>query len=313
MSHNAPRKSPPAAAKNHAFDVLPTETGSTLLAFLKSKFGTTYSARQLKRAIEENLCQVNGRTERFASYPLGSGDSVTIAIDNLSNTSKLPSFDLDRILFEDDAILIYNKPPGTPSDNPELLSTLQRDLPYLALAHRLDRDTTGALLFAKSPKVLKQIESAFKKRLINKQYLALVDGAPRQMSGTIDNFLGEKRRYQGQTLWGEVSKELGQHAITAWECLHKGKDASLVQCTPLTGRTHQIRVHLSGIGHPILGDFQYGRQFRCAFKPKRILLHAYAISFMHPVTGQEFNIQAPLPEDFRVAIEELIGKNACEF
>lgn len=278
-------------------------SGIKLLDFLKLKLGPQLSARQLKKALDDNSCQVNHRTERFSSFQLGTGDLVTF--QNNTKTINSLTFDPNRILFENARLLIYNKPCATTSDNPEFLKIIQRDLPYLALTHRLDRDTTGALIFAKTKSALQMMEELFKKRLVQKSYLAIVDGIPKSSSGTIDNYIGPLRRYQGQTIHGEIPPPTGLHAITEWKCQQRGKKASLIQCFPKTGRTHQIRVHLNSINHPILGDHQYGKQFQCSYQPNRYLLHAESIAFIDPQTENYLHVTAPIPLDFNLAIEEL--------
>lgn len=287
--------------------VKPGETGDKLQNFIRAKLGDV-SARQIKKWIESNLCRINGRTERFASAVLGAGDTVALdvvktSVAEQSGTEGLAS--PDRILYEDFAILIYDKPAGLTSDDPRLLAILSNGRSGLALAHRLDRDTTGVLLFGKTPEALRGLEGLFKARKINKTYLAICDGIPKQHSGVIENYLGKLKVYQGQTLWGEVPKAKGSIAKTTWYCERKGSTACLMRCAPETGRTHQIRVHLSSIGHPILGDHQYGKDFRCPFRPKRCLLHALSVSFVHPETDQQLVVEAPIPADFLAALGKL--------
>jgi 23S rRNA-/tRNA-specific pseudouridylate synthase len=146
----------------------------------------------------------------------------------------------------------------------------------------------------------------FKQRAVKKQYHALVDGKVKGDRGTIDNALGKICSYQGQSVWGEVPPGQGLPARTDWEVVARGADATLLLCRPMTGRTHQIRVHLSGMGHPILGDSQYGKTFTCAFRPQRCMLHASELAFEHPVTGKEIAIHSPLPEDFKEAIARVM-------
>lgn len=275
-----------------------------LQAFLKEKLGNALSGKQIKHAIDSNLCKINGKTERFASTTVGKGDTITFEEVRLPKQDPI-HFEHSRVLYEDDDFLIYDKPPFIASDNPKFLTALQRGLPFLSLAHRLDKETTGILIFAKQELALSAILELFKNRLINKTYLALVDGVPQKSSGRIDNYLGERKHFEGQTIWGSVPKSKGLHAITDWECEKSGKDVALLKCFPKTGRTHQIRVHLSEMGFPILGDFQYNRQFKCAFRPARYLLHASEVQFRHPKTGKEVTVVAPIPQDFADAMEKL--------
>jgi RluA family pseudouridine synthase len=175
----------------------------------------------------------------------------------------------------------------------------------LELVHRLDKETSGVLILAKTPDIKDKMVALFKSRNIRKFYLAIVDGVMDKNEGKIDNFLGKKHEFQGQTIYGSVDEKKGMRAITFWKCLAKYKTASVVCCELFTGRTHQLRAHLSGIGHPILGDIQYGRKFICRFKPCRNLLHAYSVAFMHPSTGKKLKIIAPIPVDFKQALKEI--------
>jgi len=281
--------------------VASNESGVKLLVFLKDKLAENYSARQLKKGIENNLCRINGRTERFASAPLGAGDVVEFRIEDLEGIPSVElKVDAQRILYENEALLVYDKPFGIASDD-SFTKLLRSYHPTLELVHRLDRETTGAVIFAKKPAIKQAMIALFKKMSVKKEYYALVDGVPQKKGGVIENYLGKLHSYEGQTLWGEVSEKKGLYAKTVWQCLKKGKAASLFQCFPETGRTHQIRVHLSGIGHPILGDYQYGREFRCPYRSKRILLHAKEVAFPHPETGIELRVAAPIPADFEQA------------
>lgn len=280
------------------------ESGSKLLSFLTQRLAGQYSARFLKRAIEHNGCQINGRPERFASTLLGVGDHVSLRLEQAS----LPvsqQVEPQRILYEDDGLLVYDKPPGVASDEQGILKLLHPYAPSVRLVHRLDRETTGVLILAKQAFVFEQLVEQFKQLNVHKRYQAIVDGVCVQSKGIIKNYLGKKQAYAGQTLWGAVKASQGLYACTEWQLLKAGNQASLVVCFPQTGRTHQIRVHLAEMGHPILGDFQYGKQFVCAYQPPRLLLHAERIQFNHPVTGKPLEVIAPLPDDFKQAQHKL--------
>jgi RluA family pseudouridine synthase len=277
--------------------------GMKLQTFLQQQLPSHYSLRQLKKAIEENCCQVNGRTERFASFLVGEGDTLLLHPIKLVKEAKIV-FEAPRLLYEDASLLIYNKPARTPSDSEALLNALQSHSPQLRLIHRLDRDTTGVLLFAKNEMAFVQMVEIFKQQRIDKKYLAIVEGIPHHRSGKVSNYLGEKRRYQGQTVWGSVPKSQGVAAVTEWRVAQSGNHSALLECFPKTGRTHQIRVHLSEMGHPLLGDYQYGRTFESPFRPSRYLLHAQRVRFVTQ-KGIEIEVEAPLPKDFHEAMGEL--------
>jgi RluA family pseudouridine synthase len=274
------------------------EAGMHLLAFLREKCPQAPSVKALKRAIDGKHCIVNGRIETFSSYVLKENDTVSLS-DTAFESKKNPKV---SILYEDEELLVINKPAGIVSDNRSIQSHLKGPL---QLVHRLDKETSGVLVLAKSSHSKAKLVEAFKKRTVSKLYLAIVDGVVAKDNGKIENFLGKKQSYQGQTIYGSVPEKKGLKAITFWSCLHRGKTASFVSCEPVTGRTHQLRVHLSEMGHPILGDVQYGKRFICPFKPCRNLLHAYQIAFVHPSTGKALKIIAPIPADFKQALMAL--------
>ena len=291
-------------SKPHTWKVNAEESGVKLIAYIKAKMGDAHSARQIKRAIEDNLCTVNGRTERHASTTLGKGDVVAFSLGEAApQRPKLaPRECRTHILFEDEHLFVYNKPAGVASDCADFLSKVRAHCPTAILVHRLDRDTTGALIFAKSRAIFEAFRELFHSYQVHKVYDAIVDGIPLKNRGSLENFLGQLHTYQGQALWGEVDKQHGKYAHTAWQIEKKGQAAAWLRCSPKTGRTHQLRVHLNGMGHPILGDYQYGRTFGCTYKPARYLLHAAELTFPHPITGQKIHVQAPLPEDFKQAL-----------
>ncbi|MFI5344069.1 MAG: RluA family pseudouridine synthase [Chlamydiales bacterium] len=288
----------------HEWVVDASDAGGKLLTFLSHHLGALYSSRYLKRAIENNRCLINGRTERFATTQLGAGDHVTLLLDVLLPSHQTLLSDPARILYEDDELLIYDKPPGINCDENGVLKILKAGHPTVQLVHRLDRDTTGVLLLAKSQESYLDLLTQFKKALIRKCYRTIVDGIVHAKEGVIDNYLDRKKTYAGQTIWGSV-KSGGLHARTEWKRLNNGKDAALLHCFPKTGRTHQIRVHMAEMGHPILGDFQYGSHFYCTYRPQRYLLHAQQTSFSHPRTGKVVTIESPIPEDFITAQNHL--------
>ncbi len=276
------------------FVVSPVESGMKLIDFLRHHL-PSLSARQIKRSIEQNGCLVNGRAERFASQAVGRGDRVQF-LEAIAQGTR------GEVLFEDTSFLFFNKPPGEPSE--VLLKKLQQSTPQLQLVHRLDKETSGVLLLAKSKEMFEAMVELFKEKKVAKEYLALVDGSLSKAQGFIENQLGKVATYQGQTLWGEVAQ--GLYARTEWQIEKAGQNATLLRCFPITGRTHQLRVHLSSIGHPILGDGQYGRKFRTPFKPRRCMLHAEKLKFTHPATGEELAVKASLPKDFVEAMQEVL-------
>jgi len=282
------------------------ETRSKLLTFLTIQLEGRYSARYLKRAIENNCCMINGRTERFATTLLGNADKVVLLLDETPPFQ--PSFQIDpsKIIYEDKDIFIYNKPSGIACDENGILKILQSYDPALHLVHRLDRDTTGVLILVKNQESYLNFLNQFKQLQIEKCYRAIADGIIGTKEGITDNYLGKKKVYSGQAIWGAI-KTGGMRAITAWKTIKCEHQATLLYCFPKTGRTHQIRVHLTEMGHPILGDFQYGKSFKCKYRPAHYLLHAEKIGFLHPKTGKMMIFEAKLSEDFLSAQKQLFG------
>jgi len=253
-----------------------SEEGTTLLNFLHSH--GNLSKRKLKSLIDEGHCMVNDQVLRQGSIPLLSGDVVRLHQVERESLQ----FDPDRNLFENEEIIAYNKPAGMvcePSGVPK----------QLQLVHRLDRLTTGVLLLAKSQQAFERMVRLFKQRRVKKTYLAVVAGEVAESSGRIHNRLGKVGEQGGKPVWGET--EEGQEAITEWEVVSYGDGKTLLRCFPITGRTHQLRVHLSGMGHPILGDMHYGDQ-----NYPTMLLHAHRVEF------DAITVTAPLPQQFEDAI-----------
>jgi len=266
----------------NTFIVNPKEGGQTLLSFLRTHLKNAYSVKAIKRAIDGKKCKINGRVEWFSTHPVKKGDHIEISLE-----TKKEHFPITT-LYEDEEIIIYNKPPGKVSESFE----------GLYLVHRLDKDTSGVIILAKTEEMQEKFFHLFKERKVEKEYLAICDGKILQEKWKSDNYLGKKASYQGGALFGKVAKERGKRAITLFTCLKKGEKASLVLAQPITGRTHQIRVHLKEKGHPVLGDWQYARHFTCPVQPSRHMLHAKSIRFIHPTTGEKIEIEAPLHLDF---------------
>ena len=177
------------------------------------------------------------------------------------------------------------------------------------LIHRLDKDTTGLVMFAKDEETFARMVNLFREFQIKKSYLAIVDKVPNKKQGIIENYLGKLHGWKGQSVWGVIREEKGMYACTEWSCEKKMKQASLIRCWPKTGRTHQLRVHLAHMGHPIVGDVQYGKLFVCSYPSQRVLLHAETLEFSHPYTQKILQVRAPLPDDFIQALS-ILGESS---
>jgi 23S rRNA pseudouridine1911/1915/1917 synthase len=225
-----------------------------------------------------------------------------------------------RVLHEDRHVLVVDKPAGlltlptAARERDTLLERASRYLmirhgaarPFVGIIHRLDKDTSGALALARSPEALRAFQTLFKAHDIERQYLAVVEGTPARASGTIDLPLvtdrGDLRRGVARTP-GE-----GRRAVTHYRVVERfGPVATLVACWLETGRTHQIRIHLAEIGHPVVGDRVYRprNQPRCKAQFARQALHARTLGFDHPLTGQHVHVEAPLPADLDALIVDL--------
>lgn len=277
------------------FVVSEEEHGEKLLSFLQGKYPNV-SLRTLKKWLEQKHCLLNGRVEVFSTRKLAEKDVVQLTVVE----SKKESLSL-KILWEDKDLLVINKPPGLVSSDSDLRSLLPNTS---FLVHRLDKETSGVLVLAKHLVAKQKLEELFQTRKIRKYYIALVCGRIARKQGKLDTFLAKKREYQGQSLYESSCQ--GKRAITSWQVLEQNDRAALILCEIHTGRTHQIRVHMSEIGHPLVGEEQYagGKKTMPVFC-NRHLLHASSVVFIHPFTGKEISVQAPLPEDFLQALQEL--------
>jgi RluA family pseudouridine synthase len=271
-----------------------------LIDALKLHVDSTISARFLKRALEANVCRINGKVERFGSVLLQKGDLIELS--DLWKTLDAKRPQSCPVIFENEYLVVVDKSAGLICTDAAVRSLLKKDL---WLAHRLDKDTTGALLLGKDPRIAKELQDCFEKRNVEKDYLALVDGSVEKDRGVVENRLVKKSSFQGQTIWGVSLSKNGLYAKTEWIRLASKQDVSLIHCQPMTGRTHQIRVHLAHIGHPILVDRQYASQFRSPLMASRPLLHARRLQFEW--RQQLFELRAPLPPDFQEAMKR------CQF
>ncbi len=255
---------------NQIITVEPFENGLSLLQFLKGRL--SYSGKAVKRAIDANGCYINGKIERFSSFRVKRGDRVTIAIEKGERVvkSEFP------ILYQDDSLCAFNKSAFVSCNSSHTL-------------HRLDKETSGVLLTSED----RAYYDLFRNREMGKVYLAVVEGTPKDDDGIIDSPIGVKKRYDGHKIM-HISPN-GKEAITRYHVVKKKNGLTVLALFPKTGRTHQIRVHLSSINLPILGDYDYNKG--TSKVASRMLLHAYQIRFIHPHTKNKTVIEAPIPED----------------
>lgn len=250
------------------------------------------------------------------------GESVRVEIEPDPNaTPDAPEAIPLNVVFEDQVLLVVNKPvglvvhPGSGNRQGTLLNALLHwvpqvaELPRAGIVHRLDKDTSGVILVAKNDAAQRALQAQFKARQVQKTYLALVFGQMTPAEGEINAAIG--RDVRDRKRMAVVPLSQGRPAVTRYETLDvftspaTGERLSLLSCQPLTGRTHQIRVHLAHVRHPIVGDETYGGRRRLPAPCPRQFLHAHRLRFYLPATGEAGEFTAPLPEDLLRVLEHL--------
>ncbi|MDD5693012.1 MAG: RluA family pseudouridine synthase [Patescibacteria group bacterium] len=270
--------------------------------FLVEKFQMTRSQAQKK--IKSELVFVNNKPVESKTL-IAVNDEVVIR-DKKKNTPRKPL----EIIFEDKHLIVIDKPTGlsshpAPGENEPTISEILAERLYISddkdfpgIVHRLDKGTSGIMILAKTAETKKDLQDQFKKRKITKKYLALIEGKIKPEKGIID--LPIKREKNNREKMG-INVE-GRSAKTKYIVKKKFAKYSLLELIPETGRTHQIRVHLSAIGFPIVGDVRYGKKSDFV---DRIFLHATKISFIHPKTKKQLTFESPLPKTLAKALSNL--------
>ena len=203
-----------------------------------------------------------------------------------------------NIIYEDEYFIAINKDAGIEVDNNliKLIKEENNKIKNLYLVHRIDKYTSGIVILAKEENIKKYFEDAFKNRNINKIYHAIVEGIVKNKKGTINLSIGKDKKNPNKRIILSV-KSGGENAITNYEILKILKEHTLMKLNPITGRTHQIRVHLSSIGHPIIGDKIYSKNAKI-YKMKSFALIAKEIHFIHPITKKNFDIIVEYNKEF---------------
>jgi len=277
-----------------------TESATTLLDALQKKFPDS-SKTTLRKMLQNDRIRVNGAPERDAKRQLGPDDRIDVL-----DRQPRPIDPRVKILFEDDDLLIVDKAPGlltVPNEN-VLYETAETFLNSYAGAlpgeqrvhhvHRIDRDTSGVLVFAKTTYVRDQLKELFAAHDIERAYVAVVFGKLKEPSGTFRSFLAEDRDMKVRSV---ADHSEGKEAITHYRTIASGKRFSILELKLETGRRNQIRVHLAEAGHPIVGDTMYGKG-RDESLP-RLGLHAKLLAFRHPRTGRTVTFNSEMPREFR--------------
>lgn len=281
-----------------------------------------HSRAALQRAFDADLVKVAGRVIS-RDYTLGAGEVVEFQLPETKPTDLTPAEIPLDILYEDKHLLALNKPsgmvvhPGAATGGDTLVHALLAHckgslsgiggVERPGIVHRLDRETSGVMLVAKTDAAHRGLSTQFSERTLQKEYLTLVTGRPGLLSGIIDRPIGRNAHQRHKMAILDEEKG-GRHARTDWEVVESFGDlATLVRCTIHTGRTHQIRVHMKSLGHIILGDLVYGWKANPAIQPKpdRVMLHAEHLVVTHPVTNRTLDLRAPLPADFNAVMRGL--------
>lgn len=281
------------------------------------------SRSRVQKLIEEGNIQLNGRICTDKKVKVASGDRLSVTIPDSQPLELLPeAIDL-AILYEDDDLVIINKPAGLvvhPAPGHEsgtLVNAILHHCPNIAgiggvqrpgIVHRLDKDTTGALAIAKTDRAHQHLQAQLKAKTARREYLGIVHGAPKTESGTIDLPVGRHRSDRQKMAVVPLEKG-GRNAVTHWRVLERLGNYSLLQFRLETGRTHQIRVHSSQIGHPIVGDPVYSSGRSIGVNLPGQLLHARRLILEHPVTGEPIEAIAPIPPIFSKVLDILRAKN----
>jgi len=288
--------------------VEPADAAMRLDHFLAEKVAELSRSR-LQTLVKEGHVQLNGAATK-PNAKLRAGDRITLREPAPAPSGNAPEEIALEILFEDDDVIVVNKPPGlvvhpaAGHASGTLVNALLHHCTSLSgiggverpgIVHRLDKETSGCLVAAKTDAAHQALAKQFAGRDVEKIYLALATGRFTSKSGVVETQIGRHPVHRQKM--AVVAPDKGREARTGWRVLAEVPGGSLVECTLYTGRTHQIRVHLKHINHPLLGDEVYGK--RGDFT--RQMLHAWKLAFTHPRTSERKHFVAPIPEDFRAA------------
>jgi 23S rRNA pseudouridine1911/1915/1917 synthase len=326
--------SPPELSSTPSeFVVKARMVGKRIDAYLASRY-PDYSRSVVQKVIDVGAVLVNGQPTK-ASYRVRLDDRICVWLPELADDAPTPEDIPITVVYEDATLTVVNKPAGMVVHPAKghwtgtLVNALQFHYDTLSTAggaqrpgivHRLDRDTTGLLLVAKADPAHKQLAQQFEQRSVHKEYLALVAGVPERDSDYIERTIGFHPTSR-EKMAIRLPEDGGKAAVTFYEVMERFRGYALVRCKPATGRTHQIRVHLAHIGHPIIADKAYSGRDRLTLGDligpgaseadgesvliDRQALHAHALRFEHPDTRQAVHLTAPLPEDMTRTLEAL--------
>ncbi len=274
------------------------------------------SRSYIQKCIKEGLVFVNGKPVK-ANYQLRVEDEIVFqipeAVEPVIEAENIPL----SILYEDEDVLVVDKPKGMvvhPAPG-HYTGTLVNAVLYHCkgqlsgingvlrpgIVHRIDRDTTGSLIVCKTDHAHRAIAAQLKEHSLNRSYRAIVHGVLKEDEGTVNASIGRDEKDRKRMA---VNEKNGKEAITHYRVLSRFQEYTYIECRLETGRTHQIRVHMTSIGHPLLGDEVYGAR-KTAFHLEGQTLHAYLLGFIHPTSGEYVEVTAPLPAYFSNILDRL--------
>ena len=288
--------------------------GMRIDAYLRAN--TEFSRSRVSSLMLEGAIRVDGEVQVKPSYKVCAGQKVTLSVPQVCQVDILPqNIPLD-ILYQDTDVVVVNKPcgmvvhPAAGNEDKTLVNALLYHVHDLSgiggemrpgIVHRLDKDTSGLILIAKNDRAHMLLSEQFKERSMEKHYRAVAFGSFRDENGLIDAPIA---RHPVDRKKMAIVPD-GKPSQTEWKVLERLKGATYLDVHLLTGRTHQIRVHMHSIGHPLLGDRIYAPNIKTSVHIPRLMLHAYSLAFTHPTTGDRMEITAPLPEKFSTVLEKL--------
>ena len=282
------------------------------------------SRSRIQQLIEQGNVQVNGTVCTSKKTTVQSGDQISLTIPEAKPLDLQPEAIPLDILYEDDTLIIVNKPaglvvhPAAGHENGTLVNALLAHCQNLAgiggvqrpgIVHRLDKDTTGAIVIAKTDFAHQHLQAQLKAKTARREYLGVVYGSPSATSGTIDQPIGRHLIDRKKMAVVPVEKG-GRLAVTHWQLQERLGNYTLMHFQLETGRTHQIRVHSAYIGHPIVGDPLYSSGRNLGVNLTGQVLHAWRLQLLHPVTEELIEVTAPLPKTFSTLLDVLRRRGA---
>jgi 23S rRNA pseudouridine1911/1915/1917 synthase len=309
--------------KEFEYIVSEDQKGERLDHFLASKTEIGLTRSQIQRLLRDGYVEVNKEAPK-ASYKIKLDDRIIVSIPPPKKLEVQPENILLDIVYEDNDLIVVNKPrgmvvhPAAGNYSGTLVNALLYHLSDLSgiggilrpgIVHRLDKNTSGLMVAAKNDFAHQGLAGQFKSREIKKQYLALVHGVIRQEKGMIEAKIGRHPKHRKRMAIVSLfeTRTKGREAVSYFKVRERFKNYTLVEITLETGRTHQIRVHMTSIGHSIVGDPSYGRR-REEFGVSGQLLHAERLGFVHPRTGKYLEFYREMPADMKDAVKKLRRK-----